>query len=178
MKILIICSKKFYSKIEEVKKNLEKKNIEVFLPNCYDDPTAEQKAFCSITGEIFKIASDKRNSIDDIAKNVNIYLTNNKYPMWAMKYYIENKMGDHTYCDEMVQLTDLLCEFIKPESKIDRDRSKIVDDIRILHMTTVTHRNIITLGKMHLFHAIQDSFCQCRIIHLKWPFPAIVYFKL
>ena len=45
MKILIICSKKFYSKIEEVKHYLEKKNIEVFLPNCYDDPTAEQKAW-------------------------------------------------------------------------------------------------------------------------------------
>ena len=45
MKILIICSKKFYSKIEEVKNYLEKKKIEVFLPNCYDDPTAEQKAW-------------------------------------------------------------------------------------------------------------------------------------
>jgi len=45
MKILVICSKKFYSKIEEVKKDLEKRDIEVFLPNCYDDPTAEQKAW-------------------------------------------------------------------------------------------------------------------------------------
>lgn len=45
MKILVICSKKFYSKIEEVKKDLEKKDIEVFLPNCYNDPTAEQKAW-------------------------------------------------------------------------------------------------------------------------------------
>ena len=43
MKILIICSKKFYSKIEEVKKILEEKNNEVFLPNCYDDPTTEQR---------------------------------------------------------------------------------------------------------------------------------------
>ena len=43
MRILIICSKKFYSKIEEVKNILEKKNIEVFLPNCYDDPTTEQR---------------------------------------------------------------------------------------------------------------------------------------
>ncbi len=43
MKILIICSKKFYSKIEEVKKILEEKNNEVFLPNCSDDPTIEQK---------------------------------------------------------------------------------------------------------------------------------------
>ena len=45
MKILVICSKKFYSKIEEVRKKLEKNNIEVFMPNCYDDPTAEQKAW-------------------------------------------------------------------------------------------------------------------------------------
>ena len=45
MKVLVICSKKFYSKIEEVKEYLENKNIEVFLPNCYDDPTAEQKAW-------------------------------------------------------------------------------------------------------------------------------------
>ena len=43
MKLLIICSKKFYSKIEEIKKQLEKKNIEVFLPNCYDEPDTEQK---------------------------------------------------------------------------------------------------------------------------------------
>ena len=43
MKILIICSKKFYSKIEEVKKILEEKNNEVFLPNCYDDPATEQR---------------------------------------------------------------------------------------------------------------------------------------
>lgn len=45
MKVFIICSKKFYSKIEEIKNVLEKKNIKVFLPNCYDDPTAEQKAW-------------------------------------------------------------------------------------------------------------------------------------
>ena len=43
MKILIICSKKFYSKIEEVKRILEEKNIEVFLPNCYDDPETEKR---------------------------------------------------------------------------------------------------------------------------------------
>ena len=45
MKILVICSKKFYSKIEEVKEELEKRGNEIFLPNCYDDPTAEQKAW-------------------------------------------------------------------------------------------------------------------------------------
>lgn len=36
--------------------------------------TSEQMKFCQITGEIFKIAKEKRNSVDDIAKNINIYL--------------------------------------------------------------------------------------------------------
>ena len=45
MKIFVICSKKFYSKIEAVKQELEKRGNEIFLPNCYDDPTAEQKAW-------------------------------------------------------------------------------------------------------------------------------------
>ena len=43
MKILVICSKKFYSKIPEIKEKLEENNIEVFLPNCYDAPDTEAK---------------------------------------------------------------------------------------------------------------------------------------
>ncbi len=43
MKLLIICSKKFYPRIEEIKKGLEENGIEVFLPNCYDDPDTEDK---------------------------------------------------------------------------------------------------------------------------------------
>lgn len=43
MKILVICSKNFYSKIAEIKEILEDKDIEVFLPNCYDDPTTEER---------------------------------------------------------------------------------------------------------------------------------------
>ena len=95
--------------------------------------TSEQMKFCQITGEIFKIAKEKRNSVDDIAKNINIYLINNKYPMWAIRYFIEEEMYDHDYCDAMVELTSLLCEFIKPETKIDWERSKIVEDIYHLY---------------------------------------------
>ena len=43
MKILIICSKKFYNKIPQIKQLLENNNHEVFLPNCYDDPTTESR---------------------------------------------------------------------------------------------------------------------------------------
>ena len=41
MKILIICSKKFYDRISHIKASLESNNIEVYLPNCYVDPTCE-----------------------------------------------------------------------------------------------------------------------------------------
>ena len=43
MKILVICSKNFYSEIEDIKKELEKRDIEVYLTNCYDKPDTEQK---------------------------------------------------------------------------------------------------------------------------------------
>ena len=43
MKLLIICSKNFYSKIEEIKNFLEGKGIDVFMPNCYDDPGTEER---------------------------------------------------------------------------------------------------------------------------------------
>jgi len=43
MKVLIICSKSFYNKIPNIKNDLEKKDIQVFLPNCYDEPLTELK---------------------------------------------------------------------------------------------------------------------------------------
>ena len=45
MKILIICSKKFYPEIKEVKKKLEKKGHEIHLPNSYEDPEAEERSW-------------------------------------------------------------------------------------------------------------------------------------
>ena len=43
MKIFIICSKQFYPRIDEIKGLLETKGMEVFLPNCYDDPETENR---------------------------------------------------------------------------------------------------------------------------------------
>ena len=43
MKIMIICSKKFYGEISNIKQQLEKSDNEIFLPNCYDDPITEEK---------------------------------------------------------------------------------------------------------------------------------------
>lgn len=43
MKIMLICSKQFYNKIEEIKTSLEKQGHKIYLPNCYDNPSAEEK---------------------------------------------------------------------------------------------------------------------------------------
>lgn len=43
MKIFVICSKKFYSEIENIKNKLEKMGHIIFLPNCYDAPDTEAK---------------------------------------------------------------------------------------------------------------------------------------
>lgn len=43
MKILIICSKKFYNKIEGIKYELNKRNIDAYMPNCYDNPSMEEE---------------------------------------------------------------------------------------------------------------------------------------
>ena len=69
MKVFIICSKKFYPKIEEIKKELTNNGIEVFLPNCYDHPEMEQEMW-----DLGKIAHQKfkakmyRQSEDTISK--------------------------------------------------------------------------------------------------------------
>ena len=43
MKILIVCSKQFYSKIDGIKKVLEDKGNEISLPNTYGAPETEQQ---------------------------------------------------------------------------------------------------------------------------------------
>ena len=45
MKILIICSKKFYPEIKEIKKKLERRGHIISLPNSYEDPEAEERSW-------------------------------------------------------------------------------------------------------------------------------------
>lgn len=73
MKILIVCSKQFYSKIEGIKSVLEKRDIEVFLPNCYDDPKTEdrmrnlgKKEHQEFKAKMFKQSEDTIENMDAV----------------------------------------------------------------------------------------------------------------
>lgn len=94
----------------------------------------EHTAFCQITGDIFKISKEKRNSIDDVAKNINIYLTNNNYPMWALKYYVEEEYYEHDLRDALVTLVNLFCEFVNPQSYAGRDKTKVAEEINAIYV--------------------------------------------
>ena len=52
MKVFIISSKKFYGNIPEIKEKLEKNNIEVFLPNCFDKPDTEEKIWAVVSARL------------------------------------------------------------------------------------------------------------------------------
>lgn len=43
MKVFLISSKRFYGKIPEIKTELEKAGHVLTMPNCYDDPSTEER---------------------------------------------------------------------------------------------------------------------------------------
>ncbi|MBQ8891778.1 MAG: hypothetical protein IJ068_02820 [Bacilli bacterium] len=77
MKILIICSKQFYSKIEEIKNVLEKRKIDVFLPNCYDDPKTEEKMWNLGKKEHQEFKAKMYKQSEDTIKNMDAVLVLN-----------------------------------------------------------------------------------------------------
>ena len=85
MKVLIICSKQFYSKIEEIKEILKSRNIEVFLPNCYDDPSTEEKMWKLGKKEHQEFKAKMYKQSEETIKNMDAVLVLN---------YDKNKDGE------------------------------------------------------------------------------------
>ena len=77
MKLLIICNKRFYKDIPKVKCELERNNIEVFLPNCYDDPTTEDKMWELGEKEHQKFKKKMYKQSEDVIKNMDAVLVLN-----------------------------------------------------------------------------------------------------
>lgn len=98
MKILIICSKNFYQNIEEVKKVLENNNVEVFLPNCYDDPTTEQRMWNLGKEEHQKFKAKMYKQSEEIISKVDAVLVLNLDKEKNGKVY-KNYIGGATFLE-------------------------------------------------------------------------------
>ena len=77
MKVFIICSKRFYSNIPNIKKELEKNKVEVFLPNCYDEPETEQKIWSLGKEEHQKFKAKMYKQSEETIKNIDAVLVLN-----------------------------------------------------------------------------------------------------
>lgn len=98
MKIFIICSKQFYPKIEEIKKALENKGIEVFLPNCYDDPKTEDRMRNLGKKEHQEFKKKMYKQSENITKNMDAVLVLNYDKNKDGKIY-KNYIGGATFLE-------------------------------------------------------------------------------
>ena len=77
MKMLIICSKRFYGNIPNIKNDLEQKNIQVFLPNCYDDPKTEERMWNLGREKHQEFKAQMYKQSEEIIKNMDAVLVLN-----------------------------------------------------------------------------------------------------
>lgn len=91
--------------------------------------TPEHVEFCKITGKIFKIAADKQNSIDDIAKYIKIFLSSNEYPLWSLKCYAEEELAENDGPKVIVDSINNFCEFVSNNDSNGKDKTKIAEDL-------------------------------------------------
>ena len=73
MKILVICSKAFYDRIEPIKEKLEEMGHEIELPNSYYTPNAEKEswskgdeAHSEFKSRMFRMSADRIKEMDAV----------------------------------------------------------------------------------------------------------------
>ena len=89
--------------------------------------TPEHKKFCWITSDIFNLPKERINSVDDAAKNIKVRLTQSHYPLWSLKYFVEENYFDAPHKKIYLRFLALLEELINPQT--GRDVTKVADDI-------------------------------------------------
>lgn len=97
--------------------------------------TPEQIEFCRLTGDIFRIPQSKRNSVDDVGKNISIFLSNNRLPLWSLTHYLETEYPEHDCLEQAHKAIRLYCEFVSTNQLAGRDRMIIATELYSLLKT-------------------------------------------
>lgn len=95
--------------------------------------TPEHIMFCKVTGNIFNLAANEINSVDDVAKNIKIRLIHKNYPIWSLKYYAEEEYSGSDQLESILKFISLLDEFINSQTVATREKTKIADEIYQLY---------------------------------------------
>ena len=98
MKILIICSRRFYERIPEIKKSLENNGHIVLLPNCYDEPETEVKMWNLGKEKHQEFKAKMYRQSEDVIKNMDAVLVLNYDKEKEGKVY-KNYIGGATFLE-------------------------------------------------------------------------------
>lgn len=93
----------------------------------------EHAEFCHISGAVFKIAKGKQNSIQDISKNISVFLKNNEFPLWSLEHFILTEFDDDEMSGVLINAIRLYCELISTNRRPGRDTTKIAEDLYALY---------------------------------------------
>jgi len=94
MKIFIICSKKFYNRIPDIKNILKNRGDVITLPNHFDDPATEDRYRNLGTKEHAKWKGEKLNHSAEVIQNNDAVLVLN-----FEKNGIQNYIGGATFLE-------------------------------------------------------------------------------
>lgn len=106
--------------------------------------TPEQIEFCKLTGNIFRIPQVKRNSVDDVGKNISIFLSNNRLPLWSLNHYLESEHFGHSDLAQAKEAINLYCEFVSTNQMAGRDRIIIAKELYDLFKINSTLSSFLT----------------------------------
>ena len=93
-KIFIICSKAFYGELDRIKKELEKKDYEVFLPHTHDKPESENEWYEKGLEEHARMKGIMFHKSRDMIKEMDAVLCLN-----FTKKGIDNYIGGSTFLE-------------------------------------------------------------------------------
>ena len=94
MKIFIICSSSFYDRVLPIKEQLEAKGHSIVLPNCFDNPNAEEEAWAQGFEAHAELDRKLFQQSEDIIKEVDAVLCLN-----YNKNGVENYIGGATFIE-------------------------------------------------------------------------------
>lgn len=132
--------------------------------------TQEQIEFCRITGEIFKLPKHKLNSVDDVGKNISIFLSDHNYPLWSLNYFVKKQNYSQEDYLDIIKAIELYCEFVSTNQPTGRDRLIISNDLYVLYKNNPSLSeilaNIVKVENMRLGMDFYIRSCKPEIMEV------------
>ena len=90
--------------------------------------TEKQERFCKYSGSIFKLPSQKQNSIQDVMIGIKDKLSSDGFPLWSLKYYIKNNDKFGLY-ETISPIINSYCKFAAGTNEERKNETQIAEEV-------------------------------------------------